>query len=701
MAQYIPDGATGYEADLDNLIMALKGNGVLDASDCAVTAQSSPNMTVKSASGNMVAGGTVVAVAATDPITISAADSSNPRIDIVVVNTSTGAVTVVAGTPSASPKPPSLPTSRILLAYVSVPAGAVNIQNSNISDRRLRGYWAEAANLLRDGSLSTPGARWGSDLDTGFYRPGANQVGAVVGGVEVGRFTDPLAIQMPNLVLNSDFGRRNVWGTMMPERFVDTSGYTQIDGGSAPTVASNAATFNVDNHIGWPKVGYNASFWRDIRASAQFKMTSTGATYALRQRYVDTSNFVEARYTNGNFELRKNIAGTPTVVATVAQAGTLNNRYWLEIESQGTTFIAKLYNSGASAAAKSSATLLQTLTGTVSDSAVVAGGVTITSNTGGAVWGETSTGDGGVYVEGWLPESVNLGFTGTLGGQAFGCDEAADAGPNGRQFAPRFYSPATSRGFQFGFNISGDFSVNGKTLPILPSTTYALSLYVKTSGASGNGVTIQAQDCDTAPSAISNFVSITSSTIGAPTSWTRFSGSGATTSGGRYATVRFSISGISGTVWTSGWQLEQGFAVTAWRNAPGDDEPITWQLTDTAVDKTTTSGAGTPVNDRDLGVNIFLPWDSEVVITNSGIAGGSVNTALASYAYVDGVANTTGYPDLLVAAGLQAWGGTTRITLSAGKHRIHSAWSTTAGTATLYSNARMQARLQIVAYRGK
>lgn len=134
MPLYVQDGQSGYEPDLDNLIQAaLKDNGVV--SGMAVTAQSSPNLSVQVASGVIQWDAVRIAVGATASISITAGGAS-PRIDLIYVS-SAGAVSKVEGTAAASPKPPPLPANSALLAYVSVAAGAVNIQNSNITNRVL------------------------------------------------------------------------------------------------------------------------------------------------------------------------------------------------------------------------------------------------------------------------------------------------------------------------------------------------------------------------------------------------------------------------------------------------------------------------------------------------------------------------------------------------------------------------------------
>src|SRR6185369_9857461 len=60
--------------------------------------------------------------AAQTNITLSTADPTNPRIDAIVGNSS-GAIVAVAGTPAATPAPPSLdPASQIGLTFILVPA---------------------------------------------------------------------------------------------------------------------------------------------------------------------------------------------------------------------------------------------------------------------------------------------------------------------------------------------------------------------------------------------------------------------------------------------------------------------------------------------------------------------------------------------------------------------------------------------------
>jgi len=129
-------------------------SGVVRSADLAVTAPGG-TMTVSVASGwaailgtyqtNM---GTYMAYNdAATTATITTADPSNPRIDLVCITVNDAAysgslnsvaINVVAGTPAGSPTVPSTPTNSIALARVAVAAGATSISSGNITDVRVR-----------------------------------------------------------------------------------------------------------------------------------------------------------------------------------------------------------------------------------------------------------------------------------------------------------------------------------------------------------------------------------------------------------------------------------------------------------------------------------------------------------------------------------------------------------------------------------
>jgi hypothetical protein len=121
------------QTDIDALVSGIAGNGIL--SGCAVTAQGSPNMTVAVAAGLVLIAGALVVVASGN-VTIGAADATNPRFDLVVVNNA-GTKSVTAGTPAANPKAPDIPADSVLLATVYVPANDTTIESAQIIQKQV------------------------------------------------------------------------------------------------------------------------------------------------------------------------------------------------------------------------------------------------------------------------------------------------------------------------------------------------------------------------------------------------------------------------------------------------------------------------------------------------------------------------------------------------------------------------------------
>jgi hypothetical protein len=128
--------------------------GIIGTSSLAVTPNSPAGMSVIVASGwaaivgttqsNM---GTYVAYNdAPNTLTVTTANPTNPRIDIVCVTVQdayyTGAFNdvifqVIAGTPAGSPTAPATPANSIKLANIAVGAGVTSILAANITDERV------------------------------------------------------------------------------------------------------------------------------------------------------------------------------------------------------------------------------------------------------------------------------------------------------------------------------------------------------------------------------------------------------------------------------------------------------------------------------------------------------------------------------------------------------------------------------------
>lgn len=108
-------------ANIDSLEKSLaESTGYGIVSGCAPTIS---GLTVTVGAGIVhLADGTRKEIVQTN-ITLDAADSTNPRIDLVYID-STGTVAKITGTSAASPSVPALPSSGISVAQVSVAAGA-------------------------------------------------------------------------------------------------------------------------------------------------------------------------------------------------------------------------------------------------------------------------------------------------------------------------------------------------------------------------------------------------------------------------------------------------------------------------------------------------------------------------------------------------------------------------------------------------
>lgn len=120
------------KVDIDILVAALGGQGVVSGG--AVTAQGSPDQTVAVAAGVARINGALVTVASGN-VNMSAADVTNPRFDLVVVNDA-GTKSAVDGVAAASPIFPAIPANSVVLAAVRRAANDNAIATAEIIDKR-------------------------------------------------------------------------------------------------------------------------------------------------------------------------------------------------------------------------------------------------------------------------------------------------------------------------------------------------------------------------------------------------------------------------------------------------------------------------------------------------------------------------------------------------------------------------------------
>lgn len=169
-------GAVTFTAnDWRTIVTALFSEGTLGASSFAVTERAlGANMTLDIAAGVAVLEGDDAAdqgrylvredAATASAVTIGTADATNPRIDLVGIQLNdpseggaagrNSVFAVEAGTAAASPSAPTTPDSFLVLAQVLVPAGAVSIDDADITDTRTS---ATLAHTLVDGGTLKSG----------------------------------------------------------------------------------------------------------------------------------------------------------------------------------------------------------------------------------------------------------------------------------------------------------------------------------------------------------------------------------------------------------------------------------------------------------------------------------------------------------------------------------------------------------------
>jgi hypothetical protein len=117
------------KVDFDILISAFDGVGVLDG--CDVTAQGSPDMSVAVADGN-----TTYSVVSAANVSVTAANATYPRFDLVVVDGADN-LSMVDGPAQDSPVFSPVPGGSIALAAVYVAAGTSAITTAMIVDKRV------------------------------------------------------------------------------------------------------------------------------------------------------------------------------------------------------------------------------------------------------------------------------------------------------------------------------------------------------------------------------------------------------------------------------------------------------------------------------------------------------------------------------------------------------------------------------------
>lgn len=147
---------TAYKTAIDNNALVMKR-----IVDCFAPRQTTtPAMTITLDAGFVFAGTTLTEVAAQTSGTITA-PVGNPRIDRAVIDKVTGALSIVTGTPNASPVAPAIPSGKVPVAQILLQTSSTTITNSMITDERV--LWAVGRGLVGEMSIG----QWLKDNGSG------------------------------------------------------------------------------------------------------------------------------------------------------------------------------------------------------------------------------------------------------------------------------------------------------------------------------------------------------------------------------------------------------------------------------------------------------------------------------------------------------------------------------------------------------
>jgi len=109
-----------------------------------------PDMTVRVEAGALLSGSTLTEVAAQNTSIITAPAAAS-RIDRVVINRATGAVSVITGAEGYCPSAPAFTADVLPIAQVALSVGQTSITNADITDERICGG---SGDMLRANNLS-------------------------------------------------------------------------------------------------------------------------------------------------------------------------------------------------------------------------------------------------------------------------------------------------------------------------------------------------------------------------------------------------------------------------------------------------------------------------------------------------------------------------------------------------------------------
>lgn len=150
-----PQGQPLFEVQWRAVAESLDGNGVASPGDLAVTATANARE-LSVAAGTVYYASSQVEHTTSSTLTLSGGDGTYDRWDTIYFDTSTGTPGAREGTPGASPEPPDIQGSEMLLAVVYVPQNATNVPDANVLNWR-GGFSNEASQVLYQDSAGVYG----------------------------------------------------------------------------------------------------------------------------------------------------------------------------------------------------------------------------------------------------------------------------------------------------------------------------------------------------------------------------------------------------------------------------------------------------------------------------------------------------------------------------------------------------------------